>query len=291
MGCFSGASTKSTSTQQNYTPEQASGLKKALDVYLPTLGQGQQVFQGERIAGFNPQQMEALDIKGFLDAFAPQFDMPLYGETGRTLGGLLSGEYGAQKYSPESASRLFSQIYENPAFKTFSEKTLPGVQEAYSGPGYWSGSRARGETEAAQDLADTLGQRRGEFEMAIEEANRNIDEAKANRMLGAVPLAQQYGFMPTQESLARLQGRGALFDFATQEQNLRQQQINAAIQKFAEENRITDPENMQILLALLGLNYGTATSTSTGTSAGLGYEGLSSLFGSLGKGLGEKMTA
>ncbi len=43
------------------------------------------------------------------------------------------------------------------------------------------------------------------------------------------------------------------FDLASVEQRQQQAEIDAAIQRFAEENRITDPENLSILLSLIGM--------------------------------------
>jgi hypothetical protein len=91
--------------------------------------------------------------------------------------------------------------------------------------------------EGAQDLQDWLGTKRGEFDWNIEQQNRAAQEAQANRALGAVGPAMQFGQMPTQEAKARLGGRSDVFAFAGAEQAQQQAQINTAIQKFAEENQ------------------------------------------------------
>ncbi len=79
----------------------------------------------------------------------------------------------------------------------------------------------------------------------------------------------QYATLPTQEYLSRLSGRTGAFGLASVEQQQRQAEINAAMQKFAEEYRITDPENMNILMQLLGLGFGKSASSGWGMNIGL----------------------
>ena len=65
-----------------------------------------------------------------------------------------------------------------------------------------------------------------------------------------------------------------------------QREIQAAVTKFAEENQITDPQDMAILLSLLGMNYGAAENSSSGP--GLGFSAVSGFAGGYGQGLGGK---
>lgn len=280
-------STKPSSQKQTTTsksPEQTQWMGKALDIYGPTLGQGENIFQGQRVAGFTPTQEQALDVKGFLEKFKPYQDIPMFGETGTALSGLLEGSMGAQPYTPEQSRDLFERIYQKPAEKYYQEETLPSIREAYSGPAFFGSGRAKAQMEGAQDLGDWLGAKRGEFDFSIEQTNRAAEEAKANRALGAVGPALQFGQMPTQEARSRLGGQRDVFAFAGAEQAQKQAEINSAIQRFAEENRITSSEDMQILLALLGMDYGAGAGSSRG--AGLGYQAISGLAGGFGSGMG-----
>jgi len=205
---------KSKSTSTTYTPEQAQWMGKALETYGPELGKGQVSYPEERLAPLTGTQQQAMDVSGFLEGFAPYRDMPMHGETGQALSGILAGKTGAQKITPEMSKDLFSRIYETPAKKRYQEDILPGIQEAYAGPGYQSSARRRAQWESGQDLADWLGQKGGEFEWDVEQANRAIEEAKAGRALSAIQPGMAYGRQPTQEASARLAGRAGVFDFA-----------------------------------------------------------------------------
>jgi len=151
--------------------------------------------------------------------------------------------------SPEAVNKYFQTAIKAPAMQTFQEETKPAIKEAFSGPGYWSSARATEEARASENLGTELGRQKAELQWDTLQANKQ----------GAL---QQYAL-------------------GEAEQQYNQQQINASIQKFAEENQITDPTNLAILMNLLGISMSTrtATGTSTGESqgAGLGY----SLAGSL----------
>jgi len=253
---------QTTKTSAPYTGAQQNILDKALQLYAPQLG-AYEPYGGQRVAGLTGTQQEALGgAGGFLDAFSAGKDIPLYGEGGQALQGLLSGQTGAQPITPEMSQDLFSRIYEQPSMQRWQEFGLPGIKEAYSGPGYWSSARAGGEALGARNLSDWLGGKQGEFMWDIEQANRGVEEAKAGRALSALGILPGYAGMPTSEAQQRLAGRGGVFDFAGAEQRQEQAEINAAIQEFAEQYRIADPESMSILMALLGMPYGTSKTTS-----------------------------
>jgi hypothetical protein len=271
-----------SSTQKTYTSGQKKVLGKALEVYGPTLGQGEKIYQGERVAPLTETQTQLADVQGFIDKFAPYRDIPLFGETGTALTNIMSGEMGAKPITAEDTESYFQGKIATPAYKMYKEDVLPAVKEAYAGPGYWGSARAKAQTESAQDLADWLGEQRSGLEWDVAESNRQIEEAKAGRALSAIQPAITYGGVPTAEAQQRLAGRAGALELAGVPQAQQQTEINAAIQKFAEENRITSEEDMAILMNLLGLSYSKASST----GAGLGYTALASLLGGAGQGFG-----
>lgn len=280
-----GSESKSTST--SYTPEQKKWLGQALALYGPQLGKGEQVYGGERVAPFTGTQQAALsDMGGYLDTFAPGREIPLYGEGGTALSQILSGQMGAKQITPEATQAYYKSVFEQPALKGWGERIKPEIQEAYAGPGYWGGARAGAVVEGRQDVEDWLGEQRGGLEWDVSQANRAIEEAKAGRALSAIGPSMAYGQLPTQEAQARLAGRAGVFEFAGAGQAQKQAEINANIQKFVEENRITSAEDMQILLALLGMSYSTSTSTGESWGPGLGYSVLSGMAGGFGQGVG-----
>lgn len=268
MGCFSSSESKSRGT--SYLPAQADWLTKALGTYGPTLGQGENIFQGQRVAPFTGTQEAALGGLGdYLNIFSAQRDMPLFGEAGTSLSGILKGATGAEPLNAQQTSDFFRRVYEDPAKKRWSEDIRPLAREEFAGPGFWGSARAKAVTETGQDLSDWLGTQRGQLEWDVLRRNQELQEEKARRAQTGISQAMAYGQLPTQEAQQRLQGRGGVFDFAGAQQRQQQTEINAAIQKFAEENRITSKEDMDILMALLGLSYKSTTGMDSG--AGLGY--------------------
>ena len=279
---FDAASSKQST--QAKTGSQTDALNKALDIYGPTLGQGQQSFPGDRVAPMTETQTQASDVQGFLDKFSPYRDMPMFGETGTALQGLLSGKTGASPISQQQTDEYFKGAIEDPRRRAFAENDLPAINEAFAGPGYWSGARAGEVTDKTRDLSDFLGTQRSQLNWDVGQANRGIEEAKAGRALSAIGPGLQYGQAPTQNDLANLQDRAGVFDLAGAPQRQQQAEINSAIQKFAEENRLTDPEDLQILMALLGMNFSSGSGSSIG--AGLGYQAISGFAGGFGQGAG-----
>lgn len=242
-------------TDKTYT--QLKWLNDLIKMYGPQAGMGEDVYQGERVAPLSSWQQSLLQTgQGFGDLFKPGGQMPLFGETGAALQGLLSGTTGAEKITPEQTSSLFENVYKAPAIKRWTEETSPAIREAFAGPGYWGSARAKEQAKGAKDLGDWLGTKRGELEWGVSETNRAIDEAKAARAQTAVGQGMQYGQLPTMEARNRMGGMLDVFNFADVGRRQRQAQIMADMQKFAEENRITKTEDLQILMALLGIPVG-----------------------------------
>ena len=209
------SSSKQVSTSKS--PTQSKWMDKALEFYGPTLGQGEKIYQGERIAPLTETQTQASDVKGFIERFSPYRDMPLYGETGTSLSGILSGEMGAKPITQEETESYYNRAIRDPAQKRYEEDVLPSVKEAYAGPGYWGSARAKAHTDSAEDLSDWLGEQRAGLEWDVGEANRMIDEAKAGRALSAIEPSIAYGRAETDEARQRLAGRSDIFEFGSTE--------------------------------------------------------------------------
>ena len=155
--------------------------------------------------------------------------------------GLLTGQFGAQPITPESASRTFESAVVNPALKDWEETWKPGIKEEYAGPGYWGSARAKAVTEGAEDLGDWLGGERANWMWNAEQANRSIEEAKAGRALSAL------GAVPS----SLLNWTSGLFGTGTAAREIM--------------NQITDPEVMQTLQFILNKQF--APVTTRGVSA------------------------
>jgi hypothetical protein len=131
--------------------------------------------------------------------------------------------------TPEQTDSYFASVIKNPFLKNYNEVTNPAVKEAFSGPGYWGSGRAAAEAKSGQDLADNLNSQYAQLRWDVDEANKQ--GAQQQMSLGSMQQQQQ------------------------------QNQIAASMQKFTEENQITDPQNLSVLMSLLGMNL---QSTTTG---------------------------
>ena len=87
-----------------------------------------------------------------------------------------------------------------------------------------------------------------------------------------------YGQLPAQEiknnlSIAAQQigGLNELFGIGSAQQTQQQAELQAQILKFAEDNQLTDPENLSILMTLLGLNYQTSSAKSSSWNANIEF--------------------
>lgn len=256
-----GESSNPKSTQQDYLPVQEEWMKKALGTYGPTIGQGAPSYPGQRLAGYTPTMQSSLDgLGGYLDVFDSSRQTPMYGETGKALEQTLAGQTGPRALSPEQALSTFEQTRTKPAQYDFQTYTAPAIREEFAGPGFWSTARGEAVGRAGKELGQNLASERAGFMWDTEQTNRAIEESKANRMLAAAPVGMAYGQVPTQEAQQRLAGRAGVFDFASQERALEQDRIEIEMQKWAEQNQITNPQNMDIILQLLGMGYGSSAS-------------------------------
>jgi len=282
MGCMDSAGSEQSS--KGYIPAQKAGLKEALNYYLPMLGQGlSKIFQGKRVAPLTDTQNTvfngANDLAGqFVDTFGntTQPDTPLFAETGYALKGILSGDTGAAKTTQAQTDQYFNENIKNPTMKTLNQDLLPSVDEGYTGGNFFSTARGNARSKAIRDTSDSLLSQKAQLNWNTNQANQQLDEAKASRILAAIPQGLQYSEAPTQQALSNLQiaagkisGLGQLLGIGSAEQTQQQQELTAAMAKWAEENQITNSDDLSIILSLLGMNYNRSSGSSWGP--GLGY--------------------
>jgi len=297
MSCFGGSESKSVT--ETKTPEQKKGIAKVIETYLPTLGKGADIYPEARVSPFTPLQQEALTGAGrFVDYFSEptQVGTPLFEETGEATKGLLAGETGARPLERTDIESYFTGAIKEPTMKTLREDVVPGIEEAYAGPGFFGSARSHEISEAYKDTADWLGTQRAGLEWDVLQSNQALAEGKAGRTLATLTPAMAYGQVPHQEVMNNLNiaaqkigGLNQLFGFGQAEQTQAQAELTDEIMRFAEEHQITDPENLEILLNILGQNVSTSVSTSTGP--GLGYIGAASALSTIGGNIGGKFFA
>lgn len=285
-----GGTQKSTST--SYTPEQSQWLAKALSVYGPQLGQNNKVYQGDRVADFTGLQDKSLgEASKLLPLFSgnQSVDTPLFKETGNSIAGLLSGETGASKITQNDADKFFKGNIYDPTMRTLKQDLLPTVDEGYAGGNFFGSAKGKARDKVSTDVASTLISQKADLDWNVLQNNQAIDEAKANRTLSAIPQAMNYGQMPAQETMNNLKiaagqvaGFGTLFGFGEAEQTQEQMELQASMGKFFEQNEITSPQDMAVIMQLLSANYSTTTQTSQpggkmGTVGALGGAALGAL--------------
>lgn len=279
-------------TTTSYLPSQAAGLNKALALYMQQLGENR-VYAGQRVAPMTATQQSVLGAApNYLTAFgAPTTaQTPLFGETGTALKGILAGEGGAEPITPQQTEDYFTQTMYNPTMRMMKEDIMPTIGEGYTGGNFFGTARGKAQQKAATDIGNTLTQQRAQLGWDVLGRNQELAESAAGRTLQAIPQGMQYAQQPQQQTMANVQtaiaqlgGAQQLFGLAAAGQEQQQREIESEIAKFAEQNQITDPGNIAIILALLGMGFQTTEEESRGQ--GLGYAGVSSFFGGLGKGI------
>ena len=291
MGCFSGSQQSTKSSSESKSVAQKSAIDAGLGQvpgsfpgYGSYLGQGMNVYQGDRVAGMT---QTGQDVLGQLPSFASQFGdlsgSPLQKQLESTSGSLLAGEMGAQAITPEQETAFFNQGIRDPRMKEFQRTELPGIQEAFAGPGYWGSARAGETAEAYGDVGDWLGQQRANLAYDTLGRNQQIQESQANRALGAIGPSLAVGQAPTQQALSKLGGLGQTMQLADTERVQQQAEIQASMGKFFEENQITDPQVMQAFAMLIGTPMNSSSSSGSASGPGLGYSAVSSFAGGFGK--------
>lgn len=283
----------SKSSSSSFIPEQKDALIDTLKLYMPTLGQNT-VYQGNRIAGMTPVQQGVLDsASNFLSLFSTpqQVGTPLSGETGNAIKGLLGGELGAEYISPEQTEKYFKASIYDPTMYALKNDTLPTIDEGYAGGNFFGSGRSNAREKAVSDTARSLSEQRADLNWNVLGKNMETAESKAHRSLSTLGSAMQYGQQPAQATLNNLQiaaaqlgGLGEMFGIGQEGQTQEQKEIESAVAKFAEENQITDPTNLAIILSLIGQTM--STSQTQTKNPGLGAQFLGSVFGG-GKGLGQ----
>lgn len=292
MGCFSPSESKSQSTSESKTPEQKTGLKQLLDTYLPRAGAGANIFPSDTVSPFSTLQKGAVSgAENFLPTFgAPQTaSNPLMAQTQTALQGGLQGTTGAKDLDPGA---FFQRSIEDPAMRRLKRDVLPGVDVDFAGPGFFGAARSQERSDVRRETAESLNQRQAQFDFDIALNNQGLAESRAGRMQAAVGQGMEFSQLPAKQLQDNLQiasqqlgGLGEIFGFGQAEQTQAQTELQAEIMKFAQENQLTDPEDLAIIMGLLGLNFSSSQSTGGSSGAGLGYAGVSSFLGGIGRGM------
>jgi hypothetical protein len=270
-------------------------LDKAVDLYGQTLGQNK-VYPGETVAPFAPLQTGAIAGAGnFANIYTdPQnVGQPLNAETGAATRGILSGQTGATPLSDTDINQFIDRGIRDPAYAQF-ERDKPLIDEAFAGPGFFGSGRSNAILDEARRVREGVNERSEAFRIGQLQRNQDIAEAKAGRTLSGLSEGRAFGSEPAKLAMQNLeiaasqvQGLKDLFGFGTAEQTQEQTELQGELAKWMDENEITDPENLSILLSLLGI--GSQVSIGSSSGPGLGYTFASNAAGQGGQNFGSKL--
>ena len=274
---FSKGGSESKSTSQGLSKEQKGLLKDAISTYQDRIGQGANIFPDSRVSPFSSLQSTATGAAGnFANLFSTptQVGTPLFGETGSALQGHLAGTSGAKPMTQADTSQFFQGAIADPTMRDFRTNVIPGIQESFSGPGFYGAARSQELSEATQNVSANLSSQRAALDFDVLKQNQALEESAANRSLSAVPQAINFSQLPAKEvqnnlniASQQLGGLGQIFGFGQAEQTQAQAELQDEITRFAEENSLTDPEDLAIIMGLLGVDYSKSKTRSSSDTA------------------------
>jgi len=217
------------------TPEMASWYDEALRNLtaggFAAANQPYQVYPGQAIAGFTPQQQQAFDLTGAqVGAWKPQL----------TQAGALTQQ--SAQYDPEMLQRFLSPYTKGVVDelgrlgqRNFQENLLPQTLASFTGGGQFGSMRSQDAAmRAARDTqADILGRQQGALQQAYQQAGQNYGDW-ANRGLSA---GAQLGNVSQLGQTMGLRDISALQAAGQAQQAQQQNNLNYAQQQFQQEQQ------------------------------------------------------
>jgi hypothetical protein len=230
------------------------------------MAEGPTAYPREMFVGKTPEE------QAYLDSVSKAYSSGNMEARVAAVNQLLSGK-AAYNIDPTVSENFYQQSIKPEYMKQFSETTLPGIKQAFTGPGYWGSARAGAEGDAYGDLATTLGSKRAELAYKDEEARRASLESAAGRQTT----------MATTPNDTVAGATGAMGTAGTYARNIAQEKVTADLQRWlmgeTVDGKRSDAYNpyIQLALSLMGLSpYAIANqseSESGGWNAGIGKAG------------------
>lgn len=273
---FGKSESEGKSQQETRTAGQTRELEKLLNIF----GGGAAGPRGPvipPISGVEPLTTTQRDIFSTVGDFAtglqPLRDtsqIPLFEEATGATSRLLSGDFGAQPITPEQTQDFFERAIAAPARFSFEDIQRPLIREEFAGPGFSSSARAQEVVRQGETLERGLGEARAGLEFEVLKQNQAIEQQKAANALSALPAAEGLAGLPENIRTQRINDAMNILNAATFEQLQNQAVRDEEIERFTLARDLVDPRDLSILLSLLNLNFGAATSKSSASSFNIG---------------------
>ncbi len=257
-GLLAGQAGKGTSG--GYTQEQKDWIASLLNRYGAASKKGPNVYEGTRVAPLTEQQKAMTDTSAFSGVFDPYQNTDLYNQGTTALSGIVSGTSGAQPYTDTQMANRWATAYK-PQYDIMQGEDVAATRNEMGGPGtYWGNARSKQLQDVREKWNAQMRPAYAQYMAGMEDRNQQIAQQKLANSLAGISATPEYEAAPTTQNLQRLGGRQAGLSLAGITQQQQQNEINAAMTKFVEENQITDPQVIQVMLQLLGQGAQSATS-------------------------------
>jgi len=199
------------------------GTSAAEKTYMGQLMSKPQVYQGERVAGFTPEQQQ---YQQMLSAYGQQ---PTAGEM--AVGGIAGGTSGIDTSALQEQYGYQATPYIQQQVQDAAQQALGGITSKYAGAGRlgsgaFADTAARGVTAAMAPTLASAAQADAQRRASLASQLAGYSQSQLGMQLQAAPLAQEMA----------LQRMGALGTAGAQQQQLQQAQLMAEQAKIDEAN-------------------------------------------------------
>ena len=182
---------------------------------------------------------------------------------------VLSGQP-AYDINPEATQSYYENSIRDPMVKEFNKTTLPGLNEQFAGPGFWSSNRAGAITDAYGNLNSSLNNQYGQLQMADEQARRTALQNAMNLQAQVAPGVDQ-------AQITNAGNAGVLARSIESEKIASQMARWLSGESIDGQNVQAYNPNTQLAMALMGVQPYTYAQQNTTTGKGL----LNSLLGGI----------
>jgi hypothetical protein len=260
---FSGSpSSVNTTSLSNLTPEMSSMLQSLMQYMQPYTANPSAIpsYTGQFTAPLTDAQTGAMSNVSGLS------NLPASGDTLSQIMNMISGK----AFDPTSETKAYTEGVEKPMIENFNRDIMPKLDSSYSkaglfysGGGAGSGSRGDATQVQSETLMDAITMGRSNLQA------KEDSEKLATQQSGITDFSN---FLTNQNNLS-----SSLFNMGTQEQTTNQNDLNALLQQWQQQNIPGDQPMDQLLTSLLGLKPTDNQTAVTPASTGAGTTIVSSV--------------